>query len=74
MPGICWAQSSLVEVGPCPHAERRAATGQGKFSHPSRVLTVALGQDDLTFFLLDCERCFLLGQNIASEIASVLVF
>jgi len=33
----------LVEVGPSPHAERKAAMGQGTFSHPSRVLIAALG-------------------------------
>lgn len=56
--------------------------GQGKFSHLSRVLTAAFaegseqneGQEDLTFFLLDCKGCFLHCQDVASDVASVLVF
>lgn len=72
----------LAEVGPSPHAERKKDVEQGKFSHLSRVLTAAFsegsgqkeGQEDLTFFLLDCKGCFLHCQNIASDVASVLVF
>lgn len=72
----------LAEVGPSPHGERKRTVVQGNFLHLSRVLTAAFsegsgqkeGQEDLTFFLLDCKGCFLHCENITSDVASVLVF